>query len=122
MPTTFGTPATATDLLARVSPFGPSVDREELVFGTRPPAELLPLLRIHHTGIRALLAGKLWYGCNGATGRVSELNPSARIPAGVTLLCVAGDQRWDRIDSRDRASHPWLFSAEKPQTRRAASG
>ena len=90
------------------------------MFGTRPrrtvtaPAYTIPG--------SALLAGKLWYGCNGATGRVSELNPSAGIPAGVTVLCVAGDQRWDRIDSRDRASHPWVFTAEKPPTRRAPSG
>ena len=118
------TPATAGDVLRAVLPFGPAADGEDLVFAADPPADLVGVLGVLHTGVRALLQGKIWYGCDGATGRVAELNPAAPLPAGVTLVCVAGDARWDRVDPAARLDHPRLFDrppAAGPSRPRPAS-
>jgi len=100
---------TARGLLTVSRPFGPAVDRGELIFTADPPAELVPVLEVLHTGVRAVLAGKRWYGCDGETGRVRELNPAAPIPEGVTLLCSEGDSVWDRIGTATRLDLPSLF-------------
>src|SRR4051794_32108566 len=97
MTTTALLPVTARDLLARVGLFGPAVTNEELAFSGDLPAELVVALSVLHTGVRAALTGRKWYGCEGSTGRVIELNTAAPIPAGVALLTVAGDHQWDRI-------------------------
>jgi hypothetical protein len=55
-------PATATGLLALVEPFGPAAEGDALVFDLDPPADLEPALRVLHTGIRAALTGRRWYG------------------------------------------------------------
>jgi hypothetical protein len=110
--TTTRTPTTARDLLALVEPLTPAAEGEDLVFDADPPADVDPLLRVLHTGVRALVSGKRWYGCDGATGRVCELNPGDPIPAGITLLAVEGDQRWDRIDPSARLDHPHLFARD----------
>ncbi|CEF48212.1 unnamed protein product [uncultured bacterium] len=112
MATTTRTPTTAHGLLALVEPLGPAVENEDLVFDADPPADVDPLLRVLHTGVRALVVGKRWYGCDGTTGRVSELNPGVPIPAGITLLAVEGDGRWDRIDPAARLDHPHLFARD----------
>jgi hypothetical protein len=103
---------TAHDLLVLVGPLRPAVEGEDLVFGVEPPADLDPLLRVLHTGVRALVIGKRWYGCDGTTGRVYELNPGIPIPAAITLLAVEGDHRWDRIDPSARLDHPHLFACD----------
>jgi hypothetical protein len=107
-------PATAAGLLAVVEPFGPAVDDGSLVFDRDPPAELLSLLRVLHTAIRAALTGRRWCGC-GSTRKTAgprPLDPSAPIPAGITLLCVEGDQRWDRIRPDAHIDLPRLFTPE----------
>jgi hypothetical protein len=109
VPTTSATAATAHALLTLVRPFGPAAEADELVFESDPPAELEAALRVLHTGVRALLARGRWYGCDGDTGRVVELNPAAPLPAGIALLCVEGDHRWDRIDPAARMDLPQLF-------------
>jgi len=109
MLTATATPATARELLDALAPLGPAADGEELAFDGDPPAALDAALRILHTGARAQLAGRRWVGCDGATGRVTVLNPAAPIPAGVTLLCAEGDTQWDRIDPAARFELPRLF-------------
>ena len=91
-------PTTAAELLALVEACVPTVEAAALVFDRDPPAELLPALHVLHTGIRTRSrpAGR-WYGCDGDTGRIAELQQAARIPRGIVLLCVEGDTRWDRI-------------------------
>ena len=99
-----------------------SVEEGELVFGLDPPRDLEPVLSILHTGVRALLSGRRWWGSTAANGkrpRVVILEPAALIPAGITLLSVEGDQRWDRIDPASRSGSPGLFATEKiPQRTR----
>jgi len=98
-------PTTACDLLAELVVLGPAVEGDDLTFA----ADLDAVLRVLHTGVRAVLAGRRWYGCDGDTGRVVELNPAAPVPDGVTLLAVEGDECWDRIDPAARTDHPDVF-------------
>ena len=105
-------PTSAAELLALVEAFGPAVEGGALVFDLDPPAELLPALCALHTGIRARLTGRRWFGC-GDTRRTAGPRPfdtSATIPAGITLLCVEGDERWDRIHPAARIDLPRLFA------------
>ena len=59
----------AVELLALVQAFGPAVEDGELVFATDPPANMEPVLSILHTGVRALLSGRNWWGSTAARGR-----------------------------------------------------
>lgn len=111
MVTSATTPRTARDLLALVAPFGPAVEDEELVFAAEPPTNLGPALRALHTGIRAALVGRTWWGASTAgKPRVIELRADAPIPVGIELLCVAGDSRWDRIAPDAHLDAPHLFA------------
>ncbi len=76
MTTAVSSPDTARDLLALVGSFGPTVVGTELAFATELPTRLEPFLLVLHTGVRAQLLGKMWYGCDGQTGHVCELNPA----------------------------------------------
>jgi hypothetical protein len=109
MLTTTPTLTTARSLLFAVESFGPIVLGDELTFAGEPPVELEPVLSVLHTGVRALLVTRKWYGCEGKTGRVIELKPVVPIPPGITLLSVEGDERWDRIHPAARLDHPALF-------------
>ena len=97
MKTTTHTPTTARGLFAILAPFGPRVEAGELMFDLDPPEALDRVLLRLHTGARAVLSRRPWFGCDGKTGRVVELNPGAPIPDGITLVCVEGDPRWDRL-------------------------
>ena len=110
MPTVATIPTSARDLLSVVEPFGPAVEGTELVFRSDPPAESLAALGVLHTGVRAALTGRRWWGSSSDVPRVVELNPSAPIPAGIALLSVEGDRRWDRIDPAARIDLPHLFA------------
>lgn len=114
MVTTVTIPRTAHDLLARVEPFGPIAEGSELAFAAEPPAELIPALRMLHTGVRAALAGRRWWGASAVGGkpRVVELRTDAPVPANVGLLCVEGDPRWDRLAPDARLDLPHLFAQE----------
>jgi hypothetical protein len=86
------------------------VEDDGLTLTLDPPRELVRVAVVLHTGVRAVLTGRRWYGCDGRTGRVFELDPGHLIPAAVTLLCVEGDHRWDRIHPGARLDHPRLFA------------
>lgn len=104
-------PTTAAGLLVRVELFGPTVEGGALVFDLDPPAELLPALCVLHTGIRAVVSGRLWYGCGDTrqTAAPRSLYPAAPIPDGIVMLAVEGDERWDRINPAARLDLPRLF-------------
>jgi hypothetical protein len=100
---------TAHALLAAVLQHNPSADGSDLMFATDPPAELDALLSVLHTGVRAALTGRRWWGCSTGKPRVIELNPKGPVPAGVTLLSVEGDEQWDRVAPDAPLDHPALF-------------
>lgn len=102
--------ATARGLLAAVGPFGPAVEDGDLVFAAEPPGDLIPILEVLQTGVRALLTGRRWYGCDGRTGRVVELNADSPIPGNLILLCAEGDRCWDRISPGARIDLPAVFA------------
>jgi hypothetical protein len=83
-----------------------------------PPEHLDALLRVLHTGVRAIVTGKPWYGstCAGK-GRtwVGELDTAAPIPPNVWMLAVAGDPDgvWDRIPAHARLETPEAFQTPK---------
>jgi hypothetical protein len=111
-------PKTAAELLTRLKLSGPAIENRELVFAFDPRDDLDPLLRILHTGVRAIFTGSRWFGCGSerAIAAPRLLNPAAPIPRGITLLCVEGDQRWDRIHPAARIEIPHLFEVEKDTT------
>ena len=106
-------PSTAVELLARVEPFGPAVEGDSLVLDPDLPADLEPALEVLHTGLRAILTGRRWFGSTCSDGKrvmVLELDPSKPIPPRIGLLYVEGDKRWDRIDPAARIELPELFA------------
>lgn len=110
-------PTTARELLDRLEPFGPAVEGTELVFASDPPTELDAVVCVLQTGVRALLTRRPWWGSTSEKPRVIELNPAAPIPAGITLLVVEGDGRWDRIAADAHIDMPDLFAASAGKTR-----
>ncbi len=110
--TTTATPATAADLLAAVAAYRPVVEDGALEFELDPPAGLTRRLRVLHTGVRAALAGRPWYGCGSdrRTAAPREIDPAEPIPDGITLLAVAGDRRWDRVPAGAWADLLELFA------------
>lgn len=115
---------TARELLDRLTAAGvtPAIEAGELVLSVGPPADLAAALGVMHTGVFAQLAGRVWWGCRGATGQITALDPGRRIPAGVTLLSVSGERGWDRIHPAARWDHPELFGGAEgvPVAARAA--
>lgn len=105
-------PRTARALLGLIRPSDPVAEGRELVLGADLPGDLIALLAVLHTGVRALVCGKKWFGCDGRTGRVEELTPDLPLPSWITLLTVESDTRWDRIDAAARLDHPRLFMTE----------
>lgn len=119
---------TAAALLAALTAAGcrPTVDGEELVFDRPPPDHLAGPLGVLHTGVRAVLAGRRWYGFDPATGRAcgpfpargdgllafGALDPARPLPANVGYLSVGGDACWDRISPFARFDHPELFAPD----------
>ena len=107
------TPQTSATLLLAIRECGVIAEGEELAFTTDPPPELLPMLAVLHTGIRALMTRRQWWGCESDRPRVEVLSTDFPIPVGITLLSVEGDSRWDRIDPAARLELPRLFVAGK---------
>lgn len=107
---------TARELLIALSAADctPRVEGEELAFDRKPPANLLPYVELLHTGVRAVLTGRAWYGIASPRGKDGRgcglgcgrgcgpwldgaMNPADEIPPSAALLTVAGDSDWDRI-------------------------
>ena len=118
-------PHTAAELLAELerSQQTPSVDGRTLVL----PPHLSDMhhrsLQVLHTGVRAILSNRPWYGCSCATGWSMPLSPEQLIPGWIGLLCVAGDTDWHRIPhlTPDERLHYFANSPEpKPAERRKA--
>jgi hypothetical protein len=103
---------TAAKLLAALKPYRPAVEADALVFDSEVPEGLDPLLKVLHTGCRALLTGNPWYGERSDKPGLVELDLNSRIPRKVTLLCVSGDRRWDRLSPEARVDCPELFESE----------
>lgn len=96
------------------------VQNGELLVDPEPPPEIDKNLQVLHSGVRALLTGKKWYGSTDATSKkpwVGELSPAKLIPEGVGLLCVACDPdgQWDRIAPYYRIDNPQLFECPSPR-------
>ena len=109
--------STAVDVLALAREYGPEVAGTDLVFADAVPPELDALLQVLHTGVRAARPERVWWGCSSAKPRVVELSPRAVIPAGITLLAVEGDDRWDRIPPDARVDLPMLFAPDAAEVR-----
>ena len=90
----------------------------ELCIDPAPPANLDAHLRVLHTGVRALVVGKPWFGSADARARrpwVEELAPDELLPRDVGLLCVSGDAEWDRLPEGTLNDNPELFAEEGEQ-------
>ena len=123
---------TAAALLAALTAAGcnPAAEGEELVFGRPPPAPLDGPLGVLHTGVRALLAGRRWFGLDPATGKpcgphptraygplaFAALDPARPLPPTVGLLSAEGDSCWDRLPPLTCLDRPELFAPSVERT------
>jgi hypothetical protein len=94
------------------------------VFDRPPPAHLAGPLAVLHTGVRALLTGRRWFGLDPTTGKpcgphpargdgplaFGALDPTHPLPPAVGLLSVEGDSCWDRLHPLARLDRPELFA------------
>jgi len=91
------TTMTVREILDALARYNPAVEGDELAFDDDIDIDPEEVVRIAQTGIRALLTGRRWFGCDGKTGAVLDLNPAMPIPRNITLLAVEGDPVWDRL-------------------------
>jgi hypothetical protein len=94
--------------------------------GDDPPPDLLAALAVLHTGLRAVITGRRWFGIDPRTGRpcgprpkegrgllaFGALDPSQKLPPAAGLLSVEGDAVWDRVHPLARLDMPHLFASE----------
>ena len=115
---------TAVDLLAAIASFDPSPDGEGLAYDEGLPEDLERLVAVLHTGVRAIMTGREWWGStvsatvSGQNGlkrlpRVVQLDPSKCLPHDIQLLSVEGDSRWDRINLAIVCELPAVWAREK---------
>ncbi|MFO0847301.1 MAG: hypothetical protein U0871_01900 [Gemmataceae bacterium] len=107
MPTATAPPATARALLAALADYGPTVIGGGLTFAAAPPPALVAALKTLHTGVRAVLTGRRWFGIDArghgtGPGRYGALDPAAPIPPDTVLVTVEGDLTWDRLPPSGR--------------------
>ena len=85
--------------------------------GGRVPPHLAPLLKVLHTGVRAALTGRMWWGSGSERPRVEAISCNQRFPEWVGLVCVEGDEtgggKWDRLPADARIDYPELFEGGK---------
>jgi hypothetical protein len=117
-------PRTAYTLLTTLTEAGarPRVECRELVCDLTSPESLDGRLAILHTGVRAILTCRPWFGCDTDTGFAWELNPTVPLPARVGLLCVGGDSEWDRLKDADREAVSELFVEDGKRVKRHPGG
>jgi hypothetical protein len=107
-------PNTARALFSLVRVFGPDVKDEAFVFDRELPKVLASIVAIVHTGIRAVIAGRQWWGStNWSAGRprVAVLCLDSPIPHWRGLLSVEGDTKWDRLAFWGQARTPRAIRA-----------
>ena len=111
---------TAYQLYLATQGFGAKVERDALVFELEMPPAWETLLAVLHTGVRAIISSQRWWATveTGKPGRctraaVVTLDPREHVPPGTILLCVEGDQRWDRIDPVAIIDLPELFASRQ---------
>jgi len=110
---------TAQELLGDLTAAGcvVTVDGCDLCLDGDGPERLERYLPLLHTGVRAILAGRKWFGLDGATGRITDLLPAARLPRNVTLAAVEGRAEvWDRFGPWVLVDFPECFESESPAT------
>ena len=94
--------------------------------GGGPADDLIDALAVLHTGVRAVITGRRWFGIDCKTGRpcgpqpkacdgllgFGALDPGRKLPHNVGLLSVEGDPIWDRVAPLARLDLPHLFAPE----------
>jgi hypothetical protein len=119
---------TAAQLFAALQPYGVAVEGGGLAYDADAPPDLERVLDAAlHTGVRAVLSGRRWFGSTSSDGRsqknprVVELDPQKPLPRDTALLCVEGDDRWDRVHPAAHIDCPDIFKPEKVTTTIPAS-
>lgn len=92
----------------------PQVHDQSLVLPPHVSIEILRSLKVLHTGVRAILSNRPWYGCSCTTGWITTLSPEHLIPGWVGLVCVAGDKSWHRLPELNRSERA-RFWTEVPE-------
>lgn len=103
-------PRTARDLCAVLHAYGVMLEGNDLTFVTPLPFELEDAVQVLHTGVRAVLLGRAWWGTATEKARVVELIPAEPVPDDIALLAVASDERWDRVRPDAVLDFPHLFA------------
>jgi hypothetical protein len=108
------TPYTTVALLAELERCGysPRVEGHRLTFDPRPPDVFLPVIRLLHTGIRAILTRRTWLACSTTTGWAQMIDTNKPVPSWVGLLAVQKDTKWDRIRSAAKFDLPYCFMTQ----------
>ena len=114
------TAARLLDLLRRAG-CDPVADGWDLVLSADPPADLEPYLGLLHTGVRALLKGRRWFGLDDRGRGVgplidSALDPGRLLPASTRCLSVEGEigAGWDVIGTGAADWLPNAFAVSQP--------
>jgi hypothetical protein len=89
-----------------------TIEGDELVLSAPPPPGLAGYLSLLHTGIRAIIRGRKWYGIDQNGRGCSDdgtIDPREKIPSSVYLLSVGSESSWHHIDNRLRDEVPNAF-------------
>ena len=130
--------ATTTRTLSAVQVFDllrlydPTVEGAELIFASDPPDDLWQMAAILHTGLRAVLMNRRWFGidtdghsCGPYPSRgngplaFGALDTAKPIPQQVRLVTVEGERGWDRVRPASYMNFPQLFTTNLPPKRTA---
>jgi len=117
---------TAAKLLGLLTQAGcvPSVRGCFLEFDEDVPEELEGFVELLQTGLRAIIAGRHWFGIDADGRGVGPLADGALdfrrpLPATARCLAVEGEYGagWDRIDPRALTEHPSAFEGTRQRTK-----
>jgi len=108
---------TAHELLTALVAVGcePFRENDDIEVKRDVPRDLYPYVELLHTGVRAILSGRRWFGID-ADGRGvgfgvgGEMSPFETIPDNAVLLTVEGARdSWDRIPQQVKLDFPKAF-------------